>query len=314
MQLERLVRAPPIPLPFALRSRLNWRLREGTWSARRPDTFSGKVRWRMLKDRRELLHLFADKVAVRDYVAERIGDGYLTTCYAVADDPGDVDAATLPREYVAKVSHGCGGIWLVSDRAPEGITVTPGPDASGPLWPGSGWNQVLTRPGALEWDLFEKTFRTWLGLDYSRTFYVEWAYRGIRPRMLVEELLQDSKGLVPPDYKLFVFHGKPRLIQVNGGRFERFTVNFYRPDWTPVDADWLDGEVCHPRAQTVEPPASLSRMLELAEALGDGTDFVRVDLYDVDGRVVFGELTSTPAAGNARFEPRAFDLEVGSWW
>lgn len=268
----------------------------------------------MLKDRRPLLTLFADKVAVRDHVARVIGPEYLTTCYATAADPMEVDPASLPREYTAKVNHGSGGIWLVSDRAPDGVTVLPGPDASGPLWPGSGWNQVLTRPDELDWNLFVRTFRAWLGFDYSRQYYVEWPYRGIRPRMLVEELLQGSNGIVPADYKLFVFHGQPRMIQVNTGRFDQFRVNLYRSDWTPVDADWLDGGIRYLRGPIGDPPATLPLMLELAGALGEGTDFVRVDLYNVGGRVVFGELTSTPAAGNGRFEPRAFDLEVGSWW
>jgi hypothetical protein len=301
-------------LSFELRVRLYWRLREGTWIARRPDTFSGKVRWRMLKDRRPLLRLFADKAAVRDYVAAVIGPEHLTACHAIVRDPAEIDPATLPREYVAKVNHGSGGIWIVSDRAPAGVTVHPGPDATPPYWPGSGWNQVLTRPSDLDWDLLVRTFRAWLALDYSRRFYVEWAYRGIPARMIVEELLRDSTGAVPADYKIYVFHGHARLIQVNTGRFEQFRVNFYRPDWTPVDADWLDGDVRHPRAPAGEAPASLPLMLQLAEALGEETDFVRVDLYDVDGRVVFGELTSTPAGGNARFEPHSFDLEVGSWW
>ena len=105
-----------------------------------------------------------------------------------------------------------------------------------------------------------------------------------------------------------------RRSSLDCGRFAEFRVNLYRPDWSPVDADWLDGDVHHPRASPTAAPAALSRMVELAEALGQETDFVRVDLYDLDGRIVFGELTNSPAAANARFEPRAFDLEVGSWW
>jgi hypothetical protein len=297
-------------LPFRARSRLNWRRDQHAWIGRRPHTFNGKIRWKMLKDRRPLLTTFADKVAVRDYVTRVAGPEYLTDCYAIVDDPLEIDQSTLPREFVAKVSHGSGGIWVIADHAPPGGKVRVAPDATGPLWPGSGWNQVLTRPDEVDWDTFVRTFRGWLGQNYSRRYYVEWAYINIPPRMLLEEFLREPGSDIPADYKFFVFHGRPRLIQVDTGRFEQHRRNLYLPDWTPLDVEYV-----FPCAHVaIPPPASLNRMLALAEALGQETDFVRVDLYDVGGRVVFGELTNYPEGGTGRFMPAAFDLELGRWW
>jgi hypothetical protein len=122
-------------------------------------------------------------------------------------------------------------------------------------------------------------------------------------RVIVEELLADADGAIPDDYKFFVFHGKCAFIQVDAGRFGRRTQVFFRPNWQHVPLSggppWADREPAK--------PSRLSEMIDVAERLGADTDFVRVDLYDVDGRVVFGELTSFPAGGDSPFEPESFN-------
>lgn len=297
-------------MPFAVRSRVLWRLLEGRWLARRPETFTGKLRWKMLKDRRPLLTTFADKVAARDYVARVAGPEFLTTCYAIVADPDELDPAGLPREFVLKASHGSGGVWIVSEAAPGEPFVTPGqPYAPGPVTPLSGWHWILTTPDRVDWDVLVASSRGWLSRNCG-DHVVEWAYLNVPPRLLVEELLRGPDGELPLDYKFFVFDGKARLVQVDTGRFRDHRRNLYLPDWTPVDVDYL-----YRRADTASPrPSSLERMVELAETLGSETDFVRVDLYDVDGRVVFGELTNYPEGGTGRFEPASFDAELGRRW
>jgi len=280
------------------------------WLARRPENFRGKVRWRMLKDRRPHLTTFADKVAVRDYVARLAGSECLTDCYAVVDDPGQLDRASLPREFVLKASHSSGGSWIVSEGAPSEPLISPGARYEpGPLTPFSGWNRILTTPDQLEWDVVVASSRKWLSLNYG-DWNLEWAYLHVPPRLLVEELLRGPDGQVPVDYEFFVFDGQVRLVYVLSGRFYDDRLNLYLPDWTPVDAKWD-----FPRADHEFPrPHSLERLVEVAEALGRGIDFVRVDLYDLGERVVFGELTSYPAGGVVQFEPASFNAEVGGWW
>ena len=111
------------------------------------------------------------------------------------------------------------------------------------------------------------------------------------------------------DYKLFVFHGRVRMIQVTLSRFEGLTRSLYTPDW-----ERLDVEYGGPAGADVDRPLGLAEMLDIAETLGADTDFVRVDLYCLGKRVVFGELTNYPLAGRAAFNPPEFDRWLGEWW
>jgi hypothetical protein len=129
-------------------------------------------------------------------------------------------------------------------------------------------------------------------------------------RIIVEELLVGADGAVPDDYKLFVFHGTCRYAQVDRARFGARTQDFFTHDWEHLP---LSGG--HPWAAPAIPrPERLPEMIRLAERLGSGTDFVRVDLYDLPGRIVFGELTSLPAGGDSPFDPERFNREFGSHW
>lgn len=292
--MQRALDSPLVPYP--VKDRIRWRRDEYTWIARRPDGFMGKVRWKMLKDRRPLLTTFADKVAVREYVAQAAGREVLTECYAVVDDPAELDPSSLPREFVAKTNHGCGGMWVVSD----------GPQ---PPEPEPHTRTVFSAPHTLDWDAFTAAFRTWLK---PTSQYVEWAYRNIPPRLLVEELLKRPDGQVADDYKLFVFNGRVRILHVDVDRFTAHRRRIYLPDGTQL----FDVGLIFPTdTEPVPLPPTLPRMVEVAEALGRETDFVRVDLYNLDGRVVFGELTNYPGAGTlGTWTPLSFEREVGSWW
>jgi hypothetical protein len=298
-------------VPFEVRSRSLWRTRQWTWIARRPVSVPEKIRWKMLKDRRPLLTTFADKVAVRDYVAGVVGPAHLTACYAIVADPDELERDALPAEFVAKANHGSGGSWFVSETAPAGITIHGERPDLHPATPGAGWNRVLTRPEELDWGLLRETLRAWLELDYTE-HYVEWAYRNIRPRLvIVEELLRGDDGGVPPDYKFWVCDGRVRLVQVEAGRFgDNRARAFYSPDWNRLEVRYA-GE---PSEGELPAPAALAEMVRIAEALGRETDFVRVDLYAVGERVLFGELTNYPDAGTAAFTPDEFDLELARTW
>ena len=144
----------------------------------------------------------------------------------------------------------------------------------------------------------------WLSHTYKRNS--EWAYREVPPRLLVEEFLA---GGVPPDYKFFVFHGRVRMIEVDLDRFTGHKRSLYTADWQRLPVQYG-----HPAGDDVELPSALPEMIDVAEALGAATDFVRVDLYSLPGRVVCGELTNYPMAGRGWFDPREFDRELGAWW
>lgn len=266
-------------VPFEVRCRLYYWNRRRTWPTREPVTFNQKLLRKMAMDRRALLRTFADKVAVRDYVADAVGPEVLPRFHAVVSDPAELDPARLPSQFVVKPSHASGMVRIVEDRS------------------------------QVEWDALMATCRTWLSVAYADVEQ-EWAYIGVPPRIIVEELLLGPDGKVPPDYKFFVFHGCARLVQVDTDRFSGHTRNLFRPDWSPVDA-----RLVYPPAEHAPPrPDSLDEMVRMAEALGKETDFVRVDLYDVAGRIVFGELTSNPGGARQVFTPESFDVELGGYW
>lgn len=271
------------------------------WRTRNPRTFREKVRYKMLRDHRDLVVTFADKAAVRDHVAEMVGEKYLPRAYAIVDDADELRGLTLPEAFVVKPTHGSGAAIVVSEGAPAEARLPTEPDS---------WVYRHVRPAFASRDDLVRIARGWLRQLYGQGPNREWVYGRVPRRIIVEELLAGPDGAVPDDYKFFVFHGRCAFVQVDAGRFGRRTQDFFRPDWEHLP---LSGG---PPWATPEPaaPTCLAEMIDVAERLGAGTDFVRVDLYDVDGAVVFGELTSFPAGGDSPFHPESFDAEFGSFW
>lgn len=271
------------------------------WRTRNPRTFREKVRYKMLRDHRELVVTFADKAAVRDHVAAVVGERYLPRAYAIVDDPAALRDLTLPDAYVVKPTHGSGTAIVVSDRAPAEARLPTDP---------SSWVYRHVRPGAASRDDVVRIARGWLAQLYGQGPNREWVYGRVPRRVIVEELLAGTDGALCDDYKFFVFHGRCAFVQVDSGRFGRRTQDFFRPDWRHLPLSggppWAD-----PRPAE---PGCLAEMIDVAERLGAGTDFVRVDLYDVGARVVFGELTSFPGGGDSPFDPESYDTEFGRPW
>jgi hypothetical protein len=245
----------------------------------RPVTFSDKVNWRILNDRRPLLEWTCDKLAMKEY-AENAGLEHLRVPRTIwsGSDIGDLRAVDLPEHWVLKPNHRSGLVYFGHGPADhrELSTVT----------------------------------ATWLD-TFESSKMREWAYAAARPMFLVEELL-GPPGSPPPDYKIFVFDGEPDLIELvhrHDGNRQRL----YRSDWSPLEVLYGPQEI----APVAPRPRELDRMLEIARRLGKPFDFIRVDLYDhsdVDGSIVFGELTPYPCGGLERFRPASFDVELGEKW
>jgi hypothetical protein len=274
-------------------------------TSRNPETFTEKVRARMAFDRRLELPRLADKVDVRSYVEERVGDGHLPLLYAVIS-PGlgeGVPWAQLPQHFVAKAAHGSGGVVLVS---PDGR------DKIGPV-DRLRWEKFAVSPQDLDRGAFEALVLRWSKLRYEHsppTRFPEWIYRDIQPRVLFEELLTDGSGAAPRDFKFFMFDGKCALIQVDHDRFGEHRRDLYDAGWKRVEAT-----LTFPPASTpLLAPPELVDMLSIASTLSEGWDFMRVDLYAVDRRIIVGELTMTPGGGREPFQPRSFDMELGAQW
>ena len=291
---------PPEVTPARLRSRRLWRrirsvaallppmgfqwLRHLFWHGEvlpisRPRTHTHHIYLKMARDRDPLLTVTSDKFALRAHVEGRLGPGHLPELYAVLDSPDDLLSLSLPPRYVVKATHGSGMTALVT-----------GDDAA-------------TRSKLVE------RARKWLALPYWRK-NGEWGYRGIRPRLVVEELLDAGDGEVPPDWKFLCVGGKAALVPVDFDRFTGHTRNFYDPDGRPVSL-----RMHYPQGPRIPLPPSFGRMRELAEQLAKDFDFVRVDLYALaHDRIVVGELTHYPTGGNKSFDPPEWDAKLGALW
>jgi hypothetical protein len=241
-----------------------------------PATFSDKVNWRILNDRRPLLEWTCDKLAMKEYAsAAGLDQLYVPHTFWSGSDLASLAATELPAHWVLKPNHRSGLVHFGSGQADreELATVT----------------------------------ATWLDKFESGKKH-EWAYATARPLLLVEELL-GLPGSPPPDYKIFIFDGKPEIIEMVN-RYDGNQQRLYEADWSPLEV--LYGP--QGMAPIAPPPPHLDQMLAIARHLGQPFDFIRVDLYDFDGSIVFGELTPYPCGGLERFRPASFDIELGKKW
>jgi hypothetical protein len=248
----------------------------------RPKTFSEKVLHRMVFDRRRILTTLQDKYAARDYVRAKIGDHVLPQLYWVTKNPDDIPFNDLPQRFVVKPTHGSGWYRIVLDKA-----------------------TVDTR------ELVERC-RSWMAQNY---YYArrEWVYKLIEPRILVEEYVDDGSGLEPTRYKLFVFDGTVKLIEVRIGERGKSREGFFQPPWTKLPVQLTRPE----QMETPGPwprPDRLDEMIACAETLAGDLDFLRVDLYATAAGTYVGELTTTPSAGMTVFEPREYNRRLGEFW
>lgn len=268
---------------------------------RPPETLNEKIQYKMALDRRPLLTTFADKWTVREYVARRVGHDVLNEAYFAITEPDDPRLACLPDRCVIKPTHGSGSVIVVDDRAPPSSLPEP---AEAGEWL---FTNCRVRPADLDPDRLGTILSRWLGSTYPT---VEWAYHRIRPRIIVERYIEGGNQAPPPDYKFFVMHGKVAFVQVDVDRFGGHRRQLFYTTWEPVPVDYR-----YPRPDVLpRKPDCLDPMLEVASTLGADTDFVRVDLYDADGSVLFGELTNYPEAGQGSFSDHRIAESLAKPW
>jgi hypothetical protein len=276
-------------------------LRQG---ARNPQTFNQKMKYKMLHDRRALLTTISDKVAVRAYVADKVGEKYLPEVFALWRPGEAIDWNKLPNQYVAKSTHGSGGSIIVWDGAPNQELPTPTKHEN--------WGIYLVPPKNINLQKVEALFSKWTSQNFEYGFgrNPEWSYRDIVPRILFEELLLTADGEIPKDFKFLCFDGVCQLIEVDSNRFRNYTRDLYAPDWQPIPTRLVTPN----SAKQIDKPENLAEMIELAEALSAGLDFVSVDMYNIGGRIVFGEMTNCPGGSVEKFSSKSLEEWLGSIW
>jgi hypothetical protein len=242
-------------------------------------THNEKIVARKLRNEPANASLIADKIAVRDYVAGIVGPEYLKELLVVADSVEDVDFDALPRAFAAKASHG------------------------------SGFNVIVQDRSVTDMNLVRKKLRHYLRTSFGRYTNERW-YAPIPHRLLVEPFLSDRTYGLAVDFNFFAFGGRTHYIRVVD-KVGSLVRDFYDRDWNLADFVYAD----IPRGKHMPRPARLDEMLEVADALATGLDFVRVDLFSPDdGPVLFGELTLAPGAGWNKIRPIIWDERLGSLW
>lgn len=271
-----------------------------------PRTFNQWLRHKMVYDRDPLLVELADKIKAKSYIERVIGPGLTPATLQTAVAFDNLNPELLPREYALKVNHASGGVILVSEDFTSSDTI---PDRDSPFM------RLQLRSDALDLSAIGPLVDHWLTKTYG-THKGEWAYSQIQPRILVEEYIRSKGPFPPPDYKFFIFHGRCQLVRVDeyrpNGKF-RF---HFTPDREYLEVRFAEfGQPFFPNSPVLPTlPDNLDAMMHMAEALAGTMDFLRVDMYEVDGQPKIGELTLYPTSGTARFSPRSFDHTFGTIW
>lgn len=243
-----------------------------------PGTLHEHIHRYVLRERNPHLVMLADKVRVRDYIAECVGRHYAVPLLGQWERADQVPLETLPFPVVLKPSHASGRVLLLHSAA-----------------------EVRPRE-------HRQLLRKWLAQDYSRVNR-EWFYHPICHRIIAEPMLRDAQGGIPADCKAYVIGGRVRYFQVDCGRFARPTRNLYSPHW-----QLLPVRSTNPRHLPEPPPPELARMVDLAQRLAAPFEFLRVDFYLTQEGLRVGELTNSPGAGFGRFYPASFGAELGEIW
>lgn len=246
-----------------------------------PKRFTEKLQWYKLNWRKPVMHQCVDKYEVRKYVESRGLSKILNELYGVYSGPDEIDFDKLPDSFVIKTTSGSGGQNVIICKDKKKLDV-------------EGTKEKL---------------RYWLKLNPKKSFGREWAYEGTKNKIIVERFLDgNDDGLSGVnDYKFFCYEGKVKYIVLDGDRYVEHKRNFYDRDWNYIDA----GTDCGKLGDKIEKPKMLGEMIDVAEKLSEGFPYVRVDLYCVDGKIYFGELTFYPWSGYVQFTPDEFDFELG---
>ena len=242
-----------------------------------PRTYSEKLQWEKLYYKNPMIPKLVDKYTVREYVEARC-PGILATLLWEGFNPERIPWESLPEKFVIKATHG------------------------------SGFNIICTDKSSLDHSAVEKKLCQWLRAKFIPC-YGEWFYGVERPRIIIEEFLDNGSGSVPEDYKVMCFSGEPRFIIVDTDRYSGHKRNIYDLDWNCRKNVTLG----FPNDNPINPlPEPLTKeLLNYARKLSDGFPHVRVDFYVVRGHIYFGEMTFTNGAGFDRIRPYEFDKEMG---
>lgn len=246
-----------------------------------PKTFNQKLQWLKIYDRNPKYTTMVDKLTAKKYVASVVGEEYIIPTLGVWESFDDIDFDSLPNEFVLKATHDSGGIVICKNKSTFNL------------------EEAKTK---LEKSLKHNYF--WNGR--------EWPYKNVKPRIIAEKYIESLEKDELMDYKLMCFNGKHKVTFVCSERFSEngLKVTFFDKDWNVMPYE----RRYHKRSKTaIMRPKSYEKMIEIAEKLSTNIPFLRVDFYEIQGKLLFGELTFYPSSGFESFVPSGLDQIMGDW-
>ena len=246
-----------------------------------PKTFNQKLQWLKVYDRNPLYTTLVDKYEVKKYIADKLGEEYVIPTIGVWDSFDEIDFNSLPDQFVLKCTHDSGGLAVVRDKA-----------------------------------TFDKeAARKKFNIALNRNNYCvnrEWPYKNVKSRIIAEQYMENDATHDLRDYKFFSFDGETKAMFIATERASETEETKF--DFFDMEYNHLDFRNGHPNANVLpEKPACFDEMHALADKLSEGIPQVRVDFYEVNGKVYFGEMTFFHWSGMKPFEPEEWDYAFGSW-
>lgn len=268
-------------LPDSIMLKIQYKMKTGrALNLKTPERFTEKLQWYKINYRNPVMHKIVDKYEVREYVTSKGLGNVLIPLIGKYSSVSEIDWNKLPNEFVIKTTNGGGGL------------------------------NVFVCPDKTKIS-FDELLQKFSDIKPSkpRSLGREWAYYGLQPGLVVEELLvnEDNSKAGVNDYKIFCYGGKPKYIIVDVDRYIGHKRNFY-------DAEWNNLHItsdCPASDREIEKPKNYDEMLRVASKLSEGFPYVRVDLYNVEGKIYFGELTFYPWSGYVKFSPDKWDYRFG---
>ena len=247
-----------------------------------PKTFNEKLQWLKLYDRKPEYTVMVDKYLVRNYIAETIGEEYLIPLLGAWDDPDEIDFDSLPDRFVLKCNHNSGlGMYICRDKSKMDIKAV------------------------------KAALRKGLRQDYYLSGR-EWPYKDVPRKIVAEQYMEDTETAELRDYKFFCFDGEVKALFIASER--QSATEETKFDFFDASFNHLPFTNGHPNARVLpQKPRQFEKMKELAAILSKGIPQVRVDFYEVNGRIYFGELTFSHWSGMVPFDPEEWDYTFGSW-
>lgn len=242
-----------------------------------PKTYNEKLNWLKLNDRNPLYTKLVDKYEVKEYVANLIGKEYIIPTLGVWDHFDDIDFDKLPEQFVLKCTHDSEGLIIVKDKSKLNKEAA-----------------KIKLENALKYNFY------YIGR--------EWPYKNVKPRIMAEQYMEDEKYHELRDYKFLCFHGKPEIMYIAAGRSKNeTTVDFYDMNFNHLDM------VHHysNSSTNIDKPVTFEKMIELSKKLSKQFLHIRIDFYEVNGKIYFGELTFYSFSGFSKITPEEWDYKLG---